>query len=83
MTEPAENDAERRELEALRSEVAALRSGSAPEATKRQRHTWRWIGCWLLVVVTAVLVLVAVVARFAESELLDTDRYVETVAPLA
>lgn len=86
MTEPPDDgalgSAERRELEALRAEVTALRGGAAPEATKRQRHTWRWIGCWALVVITAVLVLVAVVARFAESELLDTDRYVETVTPL-
>ncbi|HEY9408090.1 MAG TPA: hypothetical protein VIP77_00795 [Jiangellaceae bacterium] len=91
MTEPVDHDAtdsdaadsdEQRELEALRAEVAALHESGAG-ATRPRRHIWRWVGCWVLVVVTAVLVLTAVVARFAESELLDTERYVETVGPLA
>ncbi len=44
---------------------------------------FRWTGAVVLLVIAAVLVTGALVARFARGELLDTDRYVETVAPLA
>ncbi|MBB5871823.1 hypothetical protein F4553_005202 [Allocatelliglobosispora scoriae] len=43
----------------------------------------RWTGAVVLLVVAAVLVGASLTARFAESELLDTDAYVATVAPLA
>lgn len=37
----------------------------------------------ILVLLSALLVVASVAARFARSEVLNTDRYVETVAPLA
>jgi hypothetical protein len=43
----------------------------------------RWTAAALIALIAAVLVVSSVVARFARGELLDTDRYVATVAPLA
>jgi hypothetical protein len=43
----------------------------------------RWSGAGLLVLVSALLIVASVAARFARSEVLNTDRYVATVAPLA
>ncbi len=43
----------------------------------------RWTGAVVLLLIAAILVTSALVARFARGELLDTDRYVSTVAPLA
>jgi hypothetical protein len=43
----------------------------------------RWTAAIVLLVIVAVLVPLAVTARFARGELLNTDRYVATVAPLA
>lgn len=56
---------------------AARRPGGGPA------RTLRWAAAFVLALLSAVLVLASVTARFARSELLDTDRYVETVAPLA
>jgi len=75
----------RRETAALESELgipAAESSGAATQATSRG-------GWWRPVVVTVALVLLAivaplaVVATWAHDEISDTNRYVETVAPLA
>ncbi|MEV0247533.1 hypothetical protein AB0H76_13155 [Nocardia sp. NPDC050712] len=43
----------------------------------------RWTATAVLLVLVAILGTAAVLARFARGELLDTDRYVQTVAPLA
>lgn len=43
----------------------------------------RWGIAVVLVVLAALLAPVALVARYVRGELLDTDRYVDTVAPLA
>ncbi|MFF2088284.1 hypothetical protein ACFVVM_31260 [Nocardia sp. NPDC058176] len=43
----------------------------------------RFVAAILLLVLTGVLVLGTVAARYVRSELLDTERYVATVAPLA
>src|SRR4029077_1976699 len=42
----------------------------------------RWTASGLLIVLVAVLLLNSLLARFTRSEILDTDRYVATVAPL-
>ncbi|MGW4249206.1 hypothetical protein ACWELQ_42765, partial [Nocardia sp. NPDC004722] len=63
---------ERAELEGLRA-AGPRRHGSA----------LRWTGVGLLLVLAGVLILASVVARFARGEVLDTDHYVATVAPLA
>lgn len=76
---------ERAELTALRAEVAALRATTAAVPGgrgSRAGHVWRWVACGLLFTFAALLVLGGVAARFVRSELLDTDRYVQTVAPI-
>ncbi|TWH05296.1 hypothetical protein [Rhodococcus rhodochrous] len=81
------HDDERAELDRLRAEVAALRERAAvgvepvPEP-RPARHGWRWAAVALLAVLVAVLAVLSVTARFVRSEILDTDRYVTTVAPL-
>lgn len=84
--------AERAELERLRAEVAALRARTeaAPEApppspppvSRPPRHGLRWTAVAILTVLVALLAITSVTARFVRSEILDTDRYVTTVAPL-
>ncbi|MEV4411040.1 hypothetical protein [Catellatospora sp. NPDC049609] len=54
-----------------------------PPRTGTGARTARWIGATLLALLGAVLVVASVTARYARAELLDTDRYVATVAPLA
>jgi hypothetical protein len=44
---------------------------------------WRRILAWVLLILSCILVPLSVVAVWTKSELLDTDRYVQTVAPLA
>ncbi|MDJ0360795.1 hypothetical protein [Rhodococcus sp. H29-C3] len=76
---------ERGELDSLRRELAELREERTPTAVPRTRaghSTVRWIAAILLLVLVAVLGFSAVLARYARSEILDADRYVETVTPL-
>lgn len=61
--------------------VVPAGSVQPPGAT---RHPgWRWTGAVVLLILAALLLGTSVVVRFARSEVLDTNRYVETVAPLA
>lgn len=88
-TGPLDTD-ERVELEQLRAEVATLRERTATGAaappqppSRPPRHGWRWAAVALLAFLVAILAITSVTARFVRSEILDTDRYVTTVAPLA
>jgi hypothetical protein len=80
---------ERAELERLRAEVARLRAssdrGQAPgvERPKRRRRWWRVAAAVVLIVISCALSPLSVVAVWARGEVTDTNRYVETVAPLA
>jgi hypothetical protein len=83
---------ERTELERLRAEVATLRSqvgeGAAgdgrPAAVGRvARHRWRTIVASLLIVLACVLAPLSVVAIWTRNQVTNTDRYVQTVSPLA
>ncbi|MBB5912019.1 putative nucleic acid-binding Zn ribbon protein [Nocardia transvalensis] len=66
---------ERAELERLRALVAAR--------PRRDRSgVLRWVATGILLVLTAVLMIGAVVARTSRSIVLDTDRYVAIVTPL-
>ena len=88
-------DGDADELQRLREEVARLRAESATGAgavataeggaarPSRVGRSGRWAVSIALVVLASVLVIVTVLARYVRSELLDTDRYVETVSPLA
>ncbi|MEU2040402.1 hypothetical protein [Nocardia niwae] len=82
--EPLNTD-EREELARLRTEVAALRAktrGAAAQATRPPRHAWRWTAVAILTVLVAALAITTVLSRFVRGEILDTNRYVTTVAPL-
>src|SRR5918993_2361565 len=85
-------EAERAELERLRVEVARLRDGvprvDGPDPARptavRRRRTWpRTVVAYVLIGLAALLAPLAVVSVWARSQVSDTDRYVETVAPLA
>lgn len=93
-TPDAGSDDEQAELERLRAEVEELRAHQAdPEAKanggngaarpRRARRSLRWTACAILVVLASLLSIVAVVSRYARSQILDTDRYVDTVGPLS
>jgi hypothetical protein len=87
---------ERAELEQLRAEVARLRTAAtAPAATSasldaggprargRGRRWLRTTASVLLIMFSCLLAPFSVVAVWARSEVADTNRYVDTVAPLA
>lgn len=74
---------ERAELERLRAELAELRAAGPRATAPDGRHRWRWFAVLLLSVLIAVLAITSVLSRYARSEILDTDRYLATVAPLA
>ncbi|MGF7122616.1 hypothetical protein [Rhodococcus sp. BE178] len=85
---PLDSD-ERSELLRLRSEVATLRAresdtaGAAGAAPRTPHHWLRWTAVTILLILVALLAIVSVTSRFTRSQILDTDRYVTTVAPLA
>lgn len=86
---------EHAEVERLRAEVVELRAEAAetaeaegdgrnpPPRRRRLAGAGRWTGVIVVAVVIGLLTPVTLLARYARSELLDTDRYVSTVAPLA
>jgi hypothetical protein len=79
---------ERTELERLRAEVARLRDAAAGSPSRAARsRSWRGRGrgtaAALLIVLAVVLAPLSVVSVWARGVVTDTDRYVETVAPLA
>lgn len=80
------------EVERLRAEVAALKRQlsaeqaaptPAPRTGDGRSGWWRTPLVAVLVVLGALLAPLSVVATWAHDEIGDTDRYVETVAPLA
>ncbi|PJI94277.1 hypothetical protein [Luteimicrobium subarcticum] len=89
---------ERDELESLRAEVTSLRvetaeakraaaeaavTPAAPVKRSRDRHWVRWTAAVVIIALAALLSIGAVAARYVKGQLLDTDHYVATVAPLA
>ncbi|WP_054813717.1 hypothetical protein [Nocardia arizonensis] len=77
-------DDERRELLRLRREVDDLRRAHGADTGARPGHPrLRWTGVAILLALAAALAFAAVPARYLHGELLDTDRYVRTVTPLA
>ncbi len=71
---------ERAELEALRAEVAQLRS--RPEQPPRHRISWRTPVAALLIIVGCVLAPVSVLAVWTANQVSNTNRYVANVTPL-
>ena len=77
---------ERAELEQLRAEVAATRAlpqASAVVAPRPSRGRGRWAGAMVLLLVAALLAPLSALATFTRSTVLDTDKYLAMVAPLA
>jgi hypothetical protein len=78
---------ERAELEALRAEVAATRAlpqqvvVAAPPKAHPGRG--RWAGAIVLLLIAALLAPLSALANWSRSTLLDQDRYLAMVAPLA
>ena len=54
---------------------------TAPTAPKRAR--WRTAAAWVVLVIGLILTPITMSAVWVRNELLDTNRYVETMAPLA
>jgi hypothetical protein len=83
------SDGDREELERLRAEVAQLRASAeiGPPRREAQPGLWRRAGRSFLgitlIVVGCLLTPLSVVSVWARGEVTDTNRYVETVAPLA
>ena len=77
------------DVEALQHQVDELKHENdelkqADVTTKRDKGPrWRRILSWVLVVLACLLAVVSVLVVFARNQLLNTDSYVSTVAPLA
>jgi hypothetical protein len=69
---PELTDSERAELERLRA-----------RSSGRAARGWRWVATCALLLIASLLGVVSVVAVYLRSEVLDTNAYVQTVAPLA
>ena len=78
---------ERAELERLRAEVAATRAlpqgVAVGQPEPRRTHRGRWAGAIVLLLVAALLAPLSALATFTRSTVLDTDKYLAMVAPLA
>lgn len=78
---------ERAELLRLRAQVAAtqaLPQGVAPTTPEpHRRHRGRWAGAMVLLLVAALLAPLSALANWSRSTLLDQERYLAMVAPLA
>ena len=72
------------EVAELRAEIERLKAERTTAAPPPRERTgwWRPVVVTVVVVVVAVLTPLGVVARWAHNEVADTDRYVESVAPL-
>lgn len=72
MSDAALNRAERAELERLRAQVAQGKG----------RRGLRWTGSAVLLVLAAVVLVLASVTVFARNQVLNTDRFIDSVEPL-
>ncbi len=75
-------DAPRHEVEVPEQENEALRhqAEGTPKPGKRRGRT---IASWVLIVLACIMAVLSVVVVYARNELLNTDTFVSTVAPLA
>lgn len=82
----ADTEMQDQQLEELRSENARLKARNEQlehGGAKQGPGRWRWPTAIVLLVIGGLLLLAAVPAVWAGRTLLNTDRYTETVAPLA
>lgn len=80
---PEEITALQARIKELEDQLAAPAAEAPPATTPRQRHAWRTIVTAILLALAFVLAPLSVLAQWAHDEIGDTDRYVDTVAPLA
>ncbi|WP_051551563.1 hypothetical protein [Nocardioides sp. URHA0020] len=73
----------RREVARLKQQLGETGTVALPTDAPARRGWWRPVVATALIVIMAVLVPLSVVARWAHDTVSDTDRYIETVAPLA
>jgi len=74
---------ERGELERLRAEVVTLRATAAPSSAEPQRrHRLRAVAGVLVITLGCLLAPLSVLSVWLDSQVTDTDAYVDTVAPL-
>ncbi len=78
----ADADDDNKAVEELRPENGKLGEDQADRGPGKGPR-WRRISSWVLVVLACVLAVVSVLVVFARNQLLNTDAYVSTVAPLA
>jgi hypothetical protein len=72
------------EVARLQEEIARLRTSlAAQERAPRRQGWWRPVVAGLLIALAALLAPLSVLATWASGQIQDTDRYLETVAPLA
>jgi hypothetical protein len=84
--DPPDVDALQHDVEVLEEQNEALRrqvEADQRTGTKPKRSRGRTIGSWVLVVLACLLAVVSVVVVYTRNELLNTDTFVATVAPLA
>jgi hypothetical protein len=67
----------------LEKELATARAQSGPPPRRRGRERWRSVTATVLITLSCVLAPLSVVSTWAKTQVSDTDRYVQTVAPLA
>jgi hypothetical protein len=79
---PEEVERLRARLRELEEQQAAGTSGT-PARSRRDRQWWRSVLATVLIVVATVLAPLCVVASWAHDQIGDTDRFLETVTPLA
>ncbi|MFI5043174.1 MAG: hypothetical protein ACHQDC_00155 [Acidimicrobiales bacterium] len=79
----AADAAEQAELERLRARVSELevQTGAAPEPP-RAHHRVRFTAAVIMVIVGTLLVPVSILGVWIHNQVTDTDKYVETMAPL-
>lgn len=77
------SDDERRELERLRAEVVTLRATAPPSSAEpRRRHRLRAVAGVLVITLGCLLAPLSVLSVWLDSQVTDTDAYIDTVAPL-
>ena len=77
------DSAEQAEIARLRAEVAALRAQVAPAEERDSGGRWRPVVSVVMIALGCLTLIPATAAVWLQSVVTDTDRYVETVGPLA